>query len=89
MGITEEELGKWFDDSIRHAVECIAVASKKDGLNPYCKKDWGKFYKLLQGKVNVDVRILTELLRNWTFVKYTYEKDFGKPRLILMKLAKH
>ena len=89
MGITEEELGKWIDDSIRHAVECIVVASREYGLNPYCKKDWGKLYKLLQGKVNVDVRILTELLRNWTFVKCKYEKDFGKPRLVLMKPVKH
>ena len=89
MGITEKELGKWVDDSIRYAVECIVIASKENGLNPYCRKDWRKFYKLLQGKVNVDVHILTELLRNWMFVKYTYEKDFGKPRLVLMKPVKH
>ena len=85
MGITDEELGRWVEDSLRYAVERVAAAAEENGLNPYRREDWGKFYKLLRGKVDVDVRILTEILRNWVFVKGAYEKDFGKQRTVLVK----
>lgn len=81
----DEAFERFVDDSLRHAVYHIVEVSKKFGLNPYYQEDWGKFYKHLHGKVNVDVPILSMLLRNWVTVKFKYEKDFGKPYLMLTK----
>ena len=85
--VTEKEIERWVDDSIRHAVECVAAVAEEDGLSPYRREDWGKFYKRLRGKTNVDVRLLSEILRDYVFLERRYRKDFGKPRLVLVKTA--
>lgn len=78
MNISNEDFEKLFerlfDSSIRHAVNSIDYVAVSHNLNPYNANDYGKFYKLLRGKVNVDVRILTMLLRNWIFMKHKYVK---------------
>lgn len=81
----DEVIERFVDDSLRHAVSHIVEVSEKFSLNPYHQNDWGKFYKHLHGKVNVDVPILTMLLKNWIWIKSKYEKDFGKPYLMLVK----
>lgn len=81
----DEAIEKFVDDSLRHSVSHIVEVSEKFGLNPYRQEDWGKFYKHLHGKVNIDVPILTMLLRNWMFVKFKYKNDFEKPYLMFVK----
>ena len=81
----DEAIERVLDDSLRNAVSHIVEVSENFSLNPYCRNDWGKFYKHLYGKVNVDVPILTMLLKNWVWIKSKYEKDFGKPYLMLVK----
>ena len=88
MNITDEDLEKWVNDSIRYAVESIDAVAIKHNLNPYNEDDYGKFYKLLHGKVDVDVRTLSMLLRNWIFMKYKYQAEFRKPRIVLLKNKK-
>jgi len=81
--ITNKEIEKWVDDSIRYTVECIYRISEEKRLNPFKRENYGQFYKYLHGHVNVDVPLITTILKNWIFMKAKYQDDFGKPILMI------